>query len=125
MGLGISINDLKMMLEINSEIKELDDIEIKEKIEILKLFGLTEKSIRHIIVSNPLYLSRSNDDIKGLLKKLNDFGFEDFDLIFETNPFLLNNDAYELDDYIEERRLLGKSLEDTLDEFECNFYTLD
>ena len=123
--LGISMKYLKMMTEVNEEIKDLEDNEIKEKIEILRLFDLNDKNIRHIIISNPLYLSRTSDDIKDLLKKLNELGFNDFNLIFDTNPYLLNNDSYEIDEYIEEKQKQGKMLDEILAGFESNFYIID
>ena len=123
--IGISINDLKTMLEINPSIKALNDKDIKENIEILRLFDLDEKEIKHILISNPLYLSRSVDDIKDLLKKLSELGFDDFNLIFDTNPYLLNNDSYEIDEYIEENMKKGLSIKEILEKFESNFYMLE
>ena len=117
-------NDLKQMIEINPDIKESSNNDIKEKIDILKILGLNNKQIKHVIITNPLYFNRSTEDIKSLITRLNELGMNDFNIIFDTNPYLLNNDAFEIDDYIEENKKLGKTIDEIIDEFESNFYMI-
>ena len=51
--IGISLTTLSNMLEINPEIKDMSNEEIKEKIELLKLINCTDKQIINIRRENP------------------------------------------------------------------------
>lgn len=123
--LGIKEEDLKFILEQIPSLNEISKEEIEEKIEILKLLECNENIIRNIIISNPNYLTRFNSDIINLIKKLNEIGISSLNLFFDSNPFFLNKDAFEIDDYIKERLKLGSLIEDIIDELESNPYIID
>lgn len=118
--LGIDEVSLKMMMELNPYIKDLNEEEIKEKISILSSLNCSEEQIRNIIVTNSLIFNRSNEDILSLIKKLVDFGFTSLNLLFDSNPFILNLDAYEIDNYINSRLENNEALEDVVDDLETN-----
>lgn len=123
--LGIEEKDLLEMIKICSEIKELDDEEIISKINILKTINCSDKQIRNILISNPSYLDRLDDDILKLIKKLLNLGFENLDLLFDSNPHVLNKDDFEIGEYIRENQEKGKSLEDIIDDLDSNPYIFD
>ena len=123
--LGINDNDMKYILEQLPEILETKEQDIEEKIYLLEYIGCNERHIRNIIISNPLYLDRITSDIIKLINKLNNYGFTNLDLLFDSNPFLLNKDAFEIEEYINQRLSKNNSLEDIIDEFETNPYIID
>lgn len=123
--LGISDNDIKNMLELCPAIYNMSDDEIKEKIDILGYIGCNMRHIRNIIVSNPGYFDRINDDIFELINYLKRIGVSNIYLLFDSNPYLLNRDAFEIDEYINNRKGLGMSFEDIMDEIESNPYIID
>lgn len=123
--IGIKEEDLNFILEQIPSISEISNKEIEEKIEILKLLECNENMIRNIITSNPNYLTRFNSDIINLIRKLTNLGINCLNLFFDSNPFFLNKDAFEIDDYIKERLILGLSINDIIDELESNPYIID
>ena len=123
--IGIKEEDLNFILEQIPSILEISNKEIEEKIEILKLLECNEYMIRNIITSNPNYLTRFNTDVIDLIRKLTSIGISCLNLFFDSNPFFLNKDAFEVDDYIKERLISGLSINDIIEELETNSYVID
>ena len=120
--LGVSEVTLKSMIELNPEILELSDKEVKEKEEILRLVGCNDKQVLSIISSNAMYLSRLNSDVIELINYLNKIGFKTLRILFDSNPAILNLDVFEIRDYINDRMENGESLEDIVDDLDSNTY---
>ena len=120
--LEISEKTISQMIEVCPNIKELGEREILEKIEILKKINCNDIQIRNIVSSNPMYLDRSNTDVNKLIKKMNEVGFSTLNILFDGNPYILNLDAFEVENYIKERQKNGELLEDIVDDMESNLY---
>lgn len=114
--MGISNKTIKQMEELCPSIKDLQDNELLEKIEILKDENCDDIQIKNIISSNAFYLDRSNTDIEQLINKLKEFGFDTLNLLFDGNPYILNLDAFEIENYIKNRENKGENLENIVDE---------
>lgn len=123
--LGISDNTIKQMEEMCPNITELSAEEIEQKIEILKELNCNDTQIRNIISSNAMYLDRINTDIQKLLEKLEELGFDMLNILFDGNPYILNLDAFEIENYIEARKENGEALEDIVDEMSSNPYIFE
>lgn len=121
----ISAQDFKIMLEINPEIPELDYEDIFYNLDILKAIDCSDLIIKNIIVSNPLYLSRDKEDVIALIAKLKSLNFSTLKFLFDANPFLLNKDVYEINEYIKNKLNENKSLEEIVEELELNPYLID
>ena len=113
--LGLNENEIKGMVSINSEILDLSIEEIKALVDLLENIGCKDYHIKNIITANPYYLSRSTTDINNLINKLLSLGITRLETTFDSNPWLLNKDAYEIDEYIREEQSKGLSLEDIID----------
>ncbi len=122
--LGITENDIKEMLETFPNIKDIDENNIKKLITILKRVGCSNRTIKDIIISNPFYLDRLDTDIIKLIQKLESIGLENLNILFDTNPYLLNKDAFEIDDFIKEH-IQNYSLEEIAEAIDDNPYLLD
>lgn len=120
--LGIGDADIKTMLGVCPDIKELTNEEIEEKIILLEKLECTEKQIRNIIISNPMYLDRLNEDIIALVNKLISLGMTSLNIVFDSYPYLLNKDVFEIKEYIDKKE---GNLEDIIDELESNPYLID
>lgn len=118
----ISEKTIKQMLEICPNIEELTSDEILEKIELLKEIKCNKNQIKNIISSNATYLDRNIADVKKLINKLTEKGFTTLNILFDGNPYILNLDAYEIEEYIEKRKQKGENLEDIVDDLESNLY---
>ena len=120
--LEISESTIKNMLEINPELKEITTIEIKEKEIILEKINCSKSQIQNIISSNSLFLTRTNEDIIKLIKCLSNYGFNNLNILFDSNPYILNLEPYEIDNYINIRKNNGEILEDIIDDLDSNPY---
>ena len=120
--IGISDGTLKSMIEINPEISELSDKEIIKKIEILKEINCNKTQILNIISSNPIFLSRGINEIIKLLSCLQEIGFTCLNILFDSNPYILNLEPFEIKKYINNRINQGEMLEDIVDDLDSNPY---
>ena len=116
----ISEETLLNMIEIEPSIKELEEIEVKEKIDILKEINCSITQIVDIIGSNPHYLNRENSDILKLIQLLLKYGFNTLNILFDSNPYILNLDNFEIEDYVNSKINNGELLEDIVDNLEDN-----
>lgn len=120
--LGLSDDTIKQMMEVNPELKDFTDTEVKEKIEILNVIGCSPRSIRNIVSSNPMYFSKSNDSIKSLVSFLNMIGINMLNILFDANPYILDLEVFEIKDYINKRIRNRETLEEIVDDLESNPY---
>lgn len=87
---GFTIDEIKNMMDTNTSIDSILDKEIFELINILEKIGCSRDVIRNIFICNPFYITRSVNEVNDLIKKLFEIGFTDLDLLFDTNPYILN-----------------------------------
>lgn len=113
LSLGISENEIKDIMEFNKYLLDYGDYE--KNIEILKIIGCDDKEIKNIIISNPNILIRDSNDIINLVKCFNKYRFSYLNILFDSNPFLLNKDDYELEEYIKEKKNMGLGLDEIID----------
>ena len=118
--IGISEKTIKQMEEMNPNIRALSKEDILHKIEILKNIGCDEIQVRNIISSNALYLDKTDKDIEKLIKTMEKFGFDTLNILFDGNPYILNLEAYEIEEYIKNREDKGELLEDIVDDMSSN-----
>lgn len=114
--LDLNENEILDIAESNGEVQDLSEEEMIKYIYVLIDIGCTQKQIHTIITSNPAYFSRDVEDVGSFLRKLKSYDI-DVSLAVEANPWLLNKDSFELDDFINEKRNLGISDDKILDNF--------
>lgn len=122
--LGISELDIKNIIEMNPTIKNIPEEEILKLIMILKQVNCNDKMIRNIIISNPFYLSRIDTDIINLINKLASLGLSTLNLLFDTNPYLLNKDAFEIEKFLKKKQK-DYSIEEIVDMIDSNPYIIE
>ena len=114
--LDLNENEILDIAEANGEVQDLSEEEMLKYIYVLIDIGCTQKQIHTIITSNPAYFSRDVDDVGTFLRKLKSYDV-DVSLAVEANPWLLNKDSFELDEFINEKRSLGIADDKILDNF--------
>jgi len=120
--LGISLPTLGSMLELNPEIKDMSNAFIQEKIELLKLIKCSDNQIINIISSNSLYLSKTKEEYLELVNYLTKLEFNTLNILFDSNPYILNLEPYEIEEYINSKKNNGELIEDIVDELDSNPY---
>ncbi len=113
--LGFNENEIKNIITTNNEVMNLSDEEIKSLVEKLVNIGCKDYHIKNIISANPYYLSRSTTDVNNLISKLSSLGITNLETTFDSNPWLLNKDAYEIDEYIIDEQSKGLSIDEIID----------
>lgn len=116
--LGLNETEIKDIITTNPQILKLTNKEITDLINILKQINCKDYHIKNIITANPFYLSRSKEDIIKLIKKLLSLNISNLEITFDTNPWLLNKDSYEIDEYIKEELQKKKTLTEIIDTIE-------
>ena len=111
--LGITEEELQSMLELNENI--LDEPELNILIDILYLIKCDERMIKNILISNPNYLSRPKEDVVGLINELLNLGINDLNILFDTNPYLLDLDDFDIEDYKSEHHYSNEELVNLLE----------
>lgn len=114
--LDLNENEILDIAEANEEVQDLSEEEMLKYIYVLIDIGCTQKQIHTIITSNPAYFSRDVEDVGTFLRKLKSYDI-DVSLAVEANPWLLNKDSFELDEFINEKRSLGIADDKILDNF--------
>ena len=114
--LDLNENEILDISEANGEVQDLSEEEMIKYIYVLIDIGCTQKQIHTIITSNPAYFSRDVEDVGTFLRKLKSYDV-DVSLALEANPWLLNKDSFELDEFINEKRSLGIADDKILDNF--------
>jgi len=120
--LGLSENTIKSMIDIIPEIKEMDSKEIINKKILLEKINCSNNQIINIISSNPQYLIRTDGEIINLIEKLTNLGFNTLNILFDSNPYILNLESFEIDNYINSKISSGKLLEDVIEDLDSNPY---
>ena len=85
---------------------------MEELTNFLKKIGCDERIIKNVIMSNEQALSRSVSDLEKLVAKLREIGLTDVVDLLDANPYILNLDAYEIDDYIKKKEKSGESFDE-------------
>ena len=120
--LDLSEETIKSMIEVNPEIKDLSIQEIVFKENMLKELDCTDSQVRNIISSNPMFLSKTTEEIVDVVMTLTNYGFTTLNILFDTNPFIFNLDSDEITCYIENRKNSGESINEIIDDLDSNPY---
>ena len=121
---GFSIEEINNIMNSNEEINDISDEHINEILSILEGLGCNIHHIKNILITNPFVLTREINEIKKIIVKLLDIGINDLNILFDSNPFLLNVEYKELDSFY--RRMIKGDLkqEEILDGFYYNSYSI-
>lgn len=112
---GFSIEDIKNMMDTNIEIDNIDDDDLSMLINILKEIGCNDRQIKNILVANPFYLNKKEENIRKLISKMEEINMNNLQTIFDGNPFLLNLSAIEFDEIIKCKTSEGLNDEEIID----------
>lgn len=113
--LNLNESEILKMVDTNSCIKDMSDLEMSTYIYILVDIGCSQAQLLAIITSNPNYFSRSEDDIKRILERLLSLENVDIPSILVNKPDILSIDVSLLEDYFKNNSNL--SAQELLEKF--------
>ena len=114
--------DLQMMFELNPDLKNVSSEEMINKMILLKNINCSLSQIKNIISCNSFLFNSTDEEIDELIKYLKDKGFTCLNVLFDSNPYILNLEIYEIDNYINNRINNGESLKNIVDDLYSNPY---
>ena len=118
---GFSIEEIQNMLNTNIMIESVEDRVLYELIEYLKNIGCKTNHLQNIFICNPFCLTNKLSDIKSLVNKLNDIGFDSLYTLFDSNPYILNLTAKDIDESFHSMIEKGLSKEEYIDYLNYQF----
>lgn len=98
--LGLNDDEIIGLLDVNPNIRNMDDNDINNSIMFLKKLGCEDRHIKNIIITNPNYFDRNISDLFNLVMVLNEIGVSHLELLFDSNPYFLNNDDFEVREFV-------------------------
>lgn len=123
--LGFKEKDIEGLFAINPSLEDYDSKKAKKNIELLKAIGCSDLYIKDIIINNSYFLS-NEEETKALINYLKEeLKFEDLDLLFDSNSYLLNLKKEYLEEFVNEKRKKQVSLEKIRDLIELNLFIMD
>ena len=119
---GFTIDEIKSMMDANEQIDEVHDQDVSSLIELLEKVGCTRQIIKNIFLCNPFFLSRNGKEVQCLLDKLYEIGCTYLYLLFDHNPYLLSYKDTDIEAIYNQKRSLGFSKDEILDELYSNIF---
>ena len=95
-------------IEEIQNIINLPDEHISSMINLLEKNKCNKENIKNILICNPFFITKNLVDSKTLIKALKDFGFSNLNLLFDSNPYILNLNSTKLKKLLDE--LINKNL---------------
>ena len=117
---GFTIDEIKIMMDTNSLIEDINDNNIKSIINILEKVNCNLDDIKNILICNPFCITNNINDINNLIDKLKDIGILELNRLFTTNPYILNISDKELDKLYNEKKEVGLNKEEIIDYINYN-----
>lgn len=117
---GFTIEEIKIMMDTNSLIENINDNNIKSIISILEKVNCNLDDIKNILICNPFCITNNINDINNLIDKLKDIGIIELNKLFRTNPYILNISDKELDKLYNEKKEVGLNKEEIIDYINYN-----
>ena len=118
---GFSIEEIQNMLDTNFIIESCEDRSIYELLDMLGCVGCNNQHIQNIFICNPFCLTNPLENMKKLIDKLYEIGFDSLYTLFDSNPYLLNLTARDLDDLYHKALQEGMTHEEFLDYLNYHF----
>jgi len=117
---GFTIDEIKIMMDTNLSIEDINDDNIKDIIDNLELVNCSKEEIKNILICNPFCITNNITDINNLINKLKDIGIIELNKLFRTNPYILNISDKELDKLYNIKVSEGLQKEEIIDYIKYN-----
>ena len=118
--LGFSEDEIKEFVNQYENILDTDNFNIKNKLHYLNELEFDNSEIKNIILANPLYINKADDELINLIHTLKKYGVNDLKNLININPYILNLDSIDIELFFKKRTNNILSNEDLVDLLEQN-----
>lgn len=87
---GFTIEEINILMDTNEDISLVSDSDVNEVINLLKNNNCSIDTIKNIFICNPFTITNNINDTIKLIDKLKELGFKNINLLFDSNPYILN-----------------------------------
>lgn len=91
--------EIDKLLEIHPEIKYQSKDQIRKILKFLADQNCTNQIMRNVINTNPFLLTRDIGELEELKEKLESYEITHLEKVYDTYPFILLKNAYEIDTF--------------------------
>lgn len=109
--IGLTEEEIDKQFEINVDLKVVLGADIKQEIEFLKQYNLTEEDIAEISRKNPWILTEDFQRIRFLEKYYGEVDIKDLGELFKKQSISMSVNPKEVKDFIDKLTEEGKSKE--------------
>lgn len=110
--IGLTEEEIDKQFEINVDLKVVLGTDIKQEIEFLKQYNLTEEDIAEISRKNPWILTEDFQRIRFLKKYYGEVDIKDLGELFKKQSISMSVNPKEVKDFIDKLTEEGKSKEE-------------
>ncbi len=110
--IGLTEEEIDKQFEINVDLKVVLGTDIKQEIEFLKQYNLTEEDIAEISRKNPWILTEDFQRIRFLEKYYGEVDIKDLGELFKKQSISMSVNPKEVKDFIDKLTEEGKSKEE-------------
>ena len=110
--IGLTEEEIDKQFEINVDLKVVLGTDIKQEIEFLKQYNLTEEDIAEISRKNPWILTEDFQRIRYLEKYYGEVDIKDLGELFKKQSISMSVNPKEVKDFIDKLTEEGKSKEE-------------
>ena len=110
--IGLTEDDIDKQFEINVDLKVVLGTDIKQEIEFLKQYNLTEEDIAEISRKNPWILTEDFQRMRFLEKYYGEVDIKDLGELFKKQSISMSVNPKEVKDFIDKLIEEGKSKEE-------------
>ena len=110
--IGLTEEEIDKQFEINVDLKVVLGTDIKQEIEFLKQYNLTEEDIAEISRKNPWILTEDFQRIRFLEKYYGEVDIKDLGELFKKKSISMSVNPKEVKDFIDKLTEEGKSKEE-------------
>lgn len=112
---GFTIEEINILMDTNEDISLISDSEVNNIINLLKDINCSNNTIKNIFICNPFIITNNINDIIDLISKLKEFGFKNINLLFDSNPYILNMSDKSLEKLYNKKKEEGLNKDEIID----------
>ncbi|MBQ9019131.1 MAG: hypothetical protein IJ097_02315 [Bacilli bacterium] len=112
---GFTIEEIKIMMDTNDSIEYVNEKNINLLVSVLKENNCTDIDIKNIFICNPFSITNDINIICNLINKLKELKIDNLNLLFTSNPYILNMSDKDLEKLYNKKKREGLNNNEIID----------